>query len=106
VESWTELAAGLCTALEAAGFRQHDPLSAGGGFHIAAHVRDDGVLVSWATWQDTSSEPGSAENTIETIMQSALQAILAASGYAAQMIPEGHDDAGCILVTGRSDTPA
>jgi hypothetical protein len=100
VESWAELAAGLHQALEAAGFRQHDPWSAGGGFHIAAHLRDDGVVVSWATRQYTSYGPGSFENTIANIMQPALQAILATCGFAAQTIPEGHDYAGCILVTG------
>ena len=104
-ESRAELAAGLRRALEAAGFRQHDPRDAGGGFHIAAHLPDDGVLVSWATRQYTSHEPGSFENTIENIMQPALQAILAACGFAAQAIPEGHDYAGCILVIGRTDTP-
>jgi hypothetical protein len=106
VESWAELTAALRQALEAAGFHQHEPWGAGGGFHIAAHVRDDGVLVSWATRQHTSCEPGSFENTIESIMQSALQAVLAACGFAAQAIPEGHDHAGCILVTGRPDAPA
>lgn len=106
VESWAELTATLRQVLEAAGFHQHEPWAAGGGFHIAAHVRDDGVLVSWATRQYTSCEPGSFENTIESIMQSALQVILAACGFATQTIPEGHDNAGYILVTGRTDTPA
>ena len=105
VESWAELAADLRQELEAAGFHQHDPSSAGGGFHIAAHLRDDGVLVSWATRRYASCEPGSFESTVENIMRPALQAILAARGFAAQAIPEGHDDAGYILVTARTDTP-
>jgi hypothetical protein len=106
IESWAELVAGLRQALEAAGFRQHDPRGAGGGFHITAHLRDDGVLVSWVVRQDMSSAPGSFGSTIENVMRSALQAILTACGFAAQAIPEGHDDAGCILVTGRTDTLA
>ncbi len=106
VESWAELAAGLHQALDAAGFRQHDPWGEGGGFHIAAHVRDDGVLVFWATRQYSSCGPGSFEKAIENIMQPALQAILAACGFATETIPEGDDDAGCILVTGRTETPA
>lgn len=106
VESWAELTAALRQVLEAAGFHQHEPRGTGGGFHIAAHVRDDGVLVSWATRQYTSCEPGSFENTTESIMQSALQAVLAACGFAAQAIPEGHDYAGYILVTGQLDRPA
>jgi hypothetical protein len=106
VERWADLSAGLRQALEAAGFHQHEPWSAGGGYHIAAHVRDDGVLVSWATKQYSAHDPGSFENTIENIMQPTLQAILAACGFAAQTIPEGHDCAGYLLVTGRTDAPA
>ena len=106
VESWAELAAGLRQTLQAAGFHPHDPHSAGGGFHIASHARDDSILVTWATRQYTPDGPGSFENTVKNIMQPALQAILTADGFAAERIPEGHDDAGCILVTGRTDTPA
>lgn len=39
-------------------------------------------------------------------MRPALQAILTACGFAAQTIPEGQDDAGYILVTGRADPTA
>jgi hypothetical protein len=106
VERWADLSAGLHQALQAAGFRQHDPWGAGGGFHIAAHVHDDGVLVSWATRQYTSHEPGSFENTMADIMTPALQAILAACGFAAQTIPDGRDYPGYLLVTGRTGTPA
>jgi hypothetical protein len=70
------------------------------GFHIAAHVRDDGVPVSWVTRQHTSCEPGFLEKEIGDIMQPALQAILVVCGFAAQATPEGDDDAGYILVTG------
>lgn len=106
VESWAELTADLRQELEAAGFHQHDPSSAGGGFHIAAHLRDDGVLISWATRRYTSCEPGSFESTVENMMRPALHVILAACGFAAQAIPEGHEDAGYILVTGHADNPA
>jgi hypothetical protein len=106
VERWADLSTALHQELEAVGFHEHDPCSTGGGYHIAAHVRDDGVLVSWATRQYSAHEPGSYENTIENIMQSALQATLAACGFAAQAIPEGHDYGGYLLVTGRTDTPA
>lgn len=106
VDSWAELTTDLCQELEAAGLPQHDPWSAGGGFHIAAHLRDDGVLVSWATRRYTSCEPASFESTVENIMRPALHGILAARGFEAQAIPEGHEDAGYILVTGRTDTPA
>jgi hypothetical protein len=99
VESWAELVTSLRQTLQAAGLAQHDPHSTGGGFHIASHARDDGVLVTWATRQYTSHEPGSFENTVANIMQPALQAILAANGFAAEKVPEGDDDAGCILVT-------
>ncbi len=42
----------------------------------------------------------------EAIMQPALQAILAACGFAVEIIPEDQDDAGCILVTGHTGAPA
>jgi hypothetical protein len=104
VESWADLVGELREVLEAAGFRQHDPRGEGGGYHIAAHVRDDGVLVSWATTQYKASGPGSFEYTVERVVQPALREVLAASGFEAQQIPDGHDDAGCILVTGRPTT--
>jgi hypothetical protein len=104
VESWADLVGDLREVLEAAGFQQHDPRGEGGGYHIAAHVRDDGVLVSWATTQYKASGPGSFEYTVERIVQPALREVLGACGFAAQLIPDGHDDAGCILVTGRLTT--
>jgi hypothetical protein len=105
VESWADLVGELREVLEAAGFRQHDPRGEGGGYHIAAHVRDDGVLVSWATTQYKASGPGSFEYSVERTVQSALHAVLVACGFAAQQIPDGQDDAGCILVTGRPAVP-
>jgi hypothetical protein len=105
VESWADLVSDLREVLEAAGFRQHDPRGEGGGYHIAAHVRDDGVLVSWATRQYKASGPGSFEYTVERTVQSALEEVLGACGFAAQPIPDGQDDAGCILVTGRPAIP-
>jgi hypothetical protein len=104
VESWADLVGDLREVLEAAGFRQHDPRGEGGGYHIAAHVRDDGVLVSWATTQYKASGPGSFEYTVERIVQPALRKVLEECGFAAQLIPDGQDDAGCILVTGRPTT--
>jgi hypothetical protein len=104
MENWADLIAALRQVLEAAGFHQHDPWSAGGGFHIAAHVHNDGVLVSWAAEQDTTQESGSFENTIATIMQPALQAILAASGFTVQTIPDDHDYGGYLLVTSRTES--
>jgi hypothetical protein len=101
VEAWADLVSDLREVLEAAGFRQHDPRGEGGGYHIAAHVRDDGVLVSWATTQYKASGPGSFEYSVERIVQPALREILGESGFATQQIPDGQDDAGCILVTGR-----
>jgi hypothetical protein len=105
-EAWKELCADLRRTLIAAGFPQHDPQGEGGGFHIASHLRDDGVLVSWATRQYTSHEAGSFENTVSEIMQPALQAILLSCGFATQTIPEGLDYAGYLLVTGRTAAPA
>jgi hypothetical protein len=106
VESWADLTADLREELEAAGFHRHEPWSTGGGFHIAAHCRDDGVLVSWSTKRYIPDAPGFFEKAVEQVMQPALQAILAACGFAVQQIPEGQDFAGYILVTGRTDTPA
>jgi hypothetical protein len=106
MENWADLSAALRQVLEAAGFHQHDPWSVGGGFHIAAHVHDDGVLVSWAAKQYTTHELDSFEHTIATIMQPALQAILAAAGFTVQTIPDDHDYGGYLLVAGRTDAPA
>lgn len=104
-ESWAGLAADLHQILEAAGFQLHDPYGEGGGFHIATHVRDDGVLVDWNVRDCTNYEPGSFEITIEAIVRPALEAILEACGFAAEAIPQGLDNAGCILVTGRTGNP-
>jgi hypothetical protein len=106
VESWADLSAGLRQALGAAGFQQHDPRGAEGGFYIASHLRDDGVLATWSTRDYTSHEPGSFENMIPAIMNPALQSVLAVCGVAVQTIPAGEDNAGDLLVTGRTDMPA
>lgn len=103
VESWADLSADLRRTFKAAGFRQHDPWGPGGGFHIASHLSDDGVLVSWATTEYTTDAPGTFEHTVTQIMQPALQAILASCGFAAQTIPDGQDNAGYLLVTGHTD---
>jgi hypothetical protein len=105
MESWAGLAADLQQVLEAAGFRLHDPYGEGGGFHIATHVREDGVLVDWNVRDRTNYEPGSFEVTVEAIVRSALEAILGACGFAAEAIPQGQDNAGLILVRGRNGTP-
>jgi hypothetical protein len=105
MESWAGLAADLQQVLEASGFQLHDPYGAGGGFHIATHVREDGVLVDWNVRNHTNYEPGSFEITIEAIVRPALEAILVACGFAAEMIPPGQDNAGCIVVTGRNGAP-
>jgi|SRR5882724_3091218 hypothetical protein len=105
MESWAGLAADLQHVLEAAGFPLHDPYGEGGGFHIATHVREDGVLVDWNVRDRTNYEPGSFEITVEAIVRPALEAVLVACGFAAEAIPRGQDNAGCILVTGRSATP-
>jgi hypothetical protein len=39
-------------------------------------------------------------------MHPALQAVLTVYGFAAELIPEGEDDAGCVLVTGHNQTRA
>jgi hypothetical protein len=106
-ESWSGLADRVYEALEAAGFHQHDPYNAegGGGFHINTILRDDGILVSWASRRHTMYEPGSFEITIERIVQTALLAILVACGFEAGQIPDHEDFAGYILVTGRAGEP-
>ena len=104
-ESWSDLADSIYDALEAAGFHQHDPYNAegGGGFHINTILRDDGILVSWASRRHTVYEPGSFEVTVERIVQTGLLAILVACGFAAEQIPDDEDFAGYILVSGLSD---
>jgi hypothetical protein len=104
-ESRAELAAGVREALEAGGFHRHDCYGAGGGFCINAHIRDEAVLVAWAAREATPHDTTSLERQVELIMQPALVAILAASGFDARPIPDGEDDAGCILVYGRADPP-
>ncbi len=94
---WSELVADLGQALEDAGFRRHDPMGRPGGFWIAWHLRDDGVLVTWAVNNDRSGRFG---DPITAIMHPTLQAILNAYGFAAERIPDDEDDAGSVLVTG------
>jgi hypothetical protein len=101
-ERWADLAADLGQALESAGFRRHDPMGKGGGFWICWHLRDDGVLVTWAVTNDRSEEFG---DPIAGIMHPALLAVLTRCGFAAGLIPEGdEDDAGSVLVTGHAAT--
>ena len=88
-------------ALEAAGFHAHDPYSTGGGFHIAIHMYDDAVLVCWAARQQTADRVGPLERAVEGIMNPAVQAILQSSGFSSRIIPEGEDNAGCVMVFGR-----
>jgi hypothetical protein len=103
-EGWADLVAELGQVLESAGFRRHDPMGPGGGFWICWHLRDDGVLVSWAV---TNDEPIEFSDRISSIMHPALQAVLSECGFAAELIPEGdEDDAGSILVTGHAGTQA
>jgi hypothetical protein len=106
-ESWSDLADSIYDALEAAGFHQHDPYNAegGGGFHINTILRDDGILVSWASRRHTVYEPGSFEVTVERMVQTALLAILVACGFEAEQIPDEEDFAGYILVSGLGDEP-
>lgn len=106
-ESWSGLADSIYEALEAAGFHQHDPYNAegGGGFHVNTILRDDGILVSWASRRHTVYEPGSFEVTVERIVQSGILAILVACGFEAEQIPDDEDFAAYILVTGRRDEP-
>ena len=104
VEAWADLSAAIHRTLENAGFHQHDLRGEGGGFHIASHVRDDGVLVSWEARQYAPTDgPGSFSYKVERVMRPALREILAASGFEAQPVPEDEDNAGYILVTGLAD---
>jgi hypothetical protein len=103
---WAPAAASIQRALESAGFHRHDPYGAGGGFHIATHVRDDGVLVCWAARREGPElryQPDSYERAVERTMNPALVAILTAAGFTAEQIPENEDNAGCIVVRHRAD---
>lgn len=96
---WAELVAELNRVLEAAGFRPHDPQGPGGGYWICWHLRDDAVMVDWVVTSSDSVESG---DRISGIMNPALQAILNESGFTTDVIPPGEDDAGSVLVTGRT----
>lgn len=97
-ERWADLVADLDQALESVGFRRHDPMGPGGGFWICWHLREDGVLASWAVTNDSAVEFG---DRISGIMHPALQAVLTACGFVAELVPEDEDNAGTVLVTGR-----
>ncbi len=94
---WAPLVARLDEALEAAGFHRHDPYSAGGGYHMATHSRDDGVLVCWAARQDSPEamyrldsplyQPDTFERAVERIMNPALLAVLTRAGFAGLIPP-------------------
>jgi len=105
-ESRAELAADVREALEAGGFHRHDSYGPGGGFHINAYIRDEAVLVAWTAREAIPHVTSVLERQVELIMQPALVAILATSGFDARAIPDGEDDAGCVLVYGHADPPA
>ncbi|MFB9831370.1 hypothetical protein [Actinoallomurus acaciae] len=100
---WADLVVELDQALELAGFRQHDPDGKGGGFGICWHVRDDGVLVTWSV---TNDRPIEFDDRISAVMHPALQAVLDECGFTAELVPEGEDNAGTVLVTGHARTEA
>jgi hypothetical protein len=99
---WAPLVARIDEALEVAGFHRHDPYGAGGGYHVATHVRDDGVLVAWSTRfpdQELPYDPDSYERNVERTMNPILVTILTLGGFSAFQIPDNEDNAGCIVVT-------
>lgn len=104
-ESRAGLATDIREALEAGGFHRHDAYGPGGGFHVNAYIRDEAVLVTWAAREATPHVTSPLERQVELIMQPALVGILAASGFDARPIPDGEDDAGCVLVYGHADPP-
>ncbi|MDN3354127.1 hypothetical protein [Actinomadura sp. DC4] len=101
-ERWSDLVADLGRALENSGFARHDPMGEGGGYWICWHLRDDGVMVTWAVTNDRSVEFGDA---MSAIMHPTLMAVLIECGFEAELIPEGDEDAGSVLVTGHAGAP-
>ncbi|WP_067474805.1 hypothetical protein [Actinomadura hibisca] len=100
IAGWASLADLVGDTLLDAGFPQHDPTTASGGFHLNHILYDEGVLVDWALPGERvpTADNDPFHDAVEQIMNSALCAILTATGYTAHLIPDDQDDAGCVMV--------
>lgn len=95
--AWGGLADQVDRELIAAGFMRHNPMGHRGGFCLS--LWDDGVLLAWSTTEYEEDTVSPFEKMVSRVMHPAIDQILQATGFGTRLIPDGEDNAGCIMIT-------